>query len=54
MKQKKSMTIIRPQDRDEHVSNRHNSNFWVKVLNEDTETGQRNQLMIMNWFRKDI
>ena len=41
MKQKKAMTMKRPQGRDEHVSNRQYSTLWVEVQNEDTETGQR-------------
>ena len=38
MKQKKSMIMKIPKGRDEHISNRQDSDLWVKVLNEDTET----------------
>ena len=41
MKQKKIMAMKRPQDRDEFVSNRQDSDLWVKMPLEDTETGQK-------------
>ena len=41
MKQRKFLTMKRPQDRNDYVSNRQDSDLWIKILNEDTETGQR-------------
>ena len=41
MKQKKFMIMKRPQDRDDFVSHRVDSDLWLKIPFLDTETGQR-------------